>query len=265
MKRLISVFLMCAVSVLLAVPCFAADTAKFNINVISESNSEIKISIDFEGGTAFACYDFELKYNEKKLSAVSAIEGKGWDSFAKNTKLNGGAVISTVNPNGNPILGTCATTEAFKVVDGKDLVTATFKKLTKDKVEASDITLKFTNCQTADFRNIKTSVTSSLSAGTEAVSVPSEQKNDKSTEKPGQSEASSQQTEGESTETERQTADTNHCVQDEPFTEEVETTDENDGRTTKKIVVVAAAAVIMLFIIVGICAYVAKKAKNDTK
>lgn len=265
MKKLISVLLMCAISVLLAVPCFAANTAKFNINVVSESNREIEISIDYEGGTAFACYDFEMEYNAEKLKVSSAIEGNGWDSFAKNTKLNGGAVISTINSNGDPIKGTCATTEPFKVVNGKDLVVVKFIKQTKDKINASDIKLKFTNCQTSDFQNIKVSVTNSLAtavsdtdAGTSAEKK-TEENNTAKTDK-------SESTDKNILTSEEQVTDIENTVgESETVSELSEQNEENINGNSKKIVVVASAAVCMLFIIVGVCAYVAKKAKNDAE
>ena len=264
MKKLISIFLMCVISVLLAVPCFAANVSKFNINVVSESNKEIKISIDYEGGTAFACYDFEIEYNTKKLNVSSAIEGTGWDNFAKNTKRNGGAVISTINSNVYPIKGTCATTEPFKVVDGKDLVVVTFTKQTKDKIEASDITVKFTNCQTFDFQNIKASVTNSLAAAvsdTDDGSSAEKQTEENNTEKTDESVNS----ENIPSESEEKVEDTEIAVGESETASELIKQNEENNDNSKKIVVIAAAAVCMLFIIIGVCAYVAKKAKNDAE
>lgn len=273
MKRFVSVLLTVLMIFMLAVPAFAADAAKFRINVVSETDNEISITIDYEGGATFSCYDFELKYNAKKLSVKTAFDGAGFDAFSKNTKLNGGAVISTINSNSNPIKATCATTEPFKVVNGKDLAVINFKKLSSDKVSASDISLVFTNCQTAEFKDVKTVVESGLSGKTDGGASTSADKNTAANKTDAETDAAvskAQSTGKDASEAQAdnaadQTADTWHCVQDgdrvTSDNEDAET--ENEEGSNKKVIVVAAAAVCMLFVIAAVCVYVVKKTKKD--
>lgn len=268
MKKLISILSAAAIMLMLAVPCFAAGTAKFSINVISETDTQLSISIDYEGGSAFACYDFELKYNDKKLSVVSAIEGDGWERFAKDSKINGGAVISSINPTDNPIKGTCATTNPFVVIDGKDLALITFKKLVKEKVTSSDITLKFTNCQTVEFETLKTDIKSML-ADTPVTSA-SSGLTDKKTENSVSQSNGTEATPSEDKNSESKddvSADVNPDLTEKEVGEELSAaeTENNSENTsnTKKIVVVAAAAICMVFVIAAVCVYLIKKSKND--
>lgn len=273
MKRFVSVLLTVLMIIMLAVPVFAADTAKFRINVVSETDNEISITIDYEGGATFSCYDYELKYNAKKLSVKTAFDGAGFDAFSKETKMNGGAIISTINSNSNPIKGTCATTEPFKVVNGKDLAVINFKKLSSDKVSNSDISLVFTNCQTADFKDVKTVVESDLSGKTDGGASNPADKNTAADKTDAETDAAASKiqstgkdnSEALSDDITDQTADTWHCVQDygtDTAENEDEIIDNEDGNS-KKVIVVAAAAVCMLFIIAAVCVYIVKKAKKD--
>lgn len=293
MKRFISVLLVGMMLMLLAVPCFAADTAKFIVRVVSETNSEVVISVDYDGGASFACYDFELKYNEKKLSVKSAVDGDGYYAFEKNVKSNDGAAMSAINSKSNPIKATMATTEPFKAVKGNDLVKVTFKKLSKDKITSSDISLKFTNCQTADFGNLKTDVKISISASSDTNTTASTVKTtvkttdkatDKTTDKAsdkttvsGAVDPSKQSETSETVSAQTNENDTPSQGEDVQLPDDVEvngsdadteaeSTDENTNKqNVNKIIVVAAAALCMIIIIVAVCIYVAKKTKVSSE
>lgn len=278
MKRFISVIIAAAVFMLSAVCAFAVTpTAKFSVNIVSETDTSLKISVDYEGGAEFNCFDFEIKYNDKLLRAEKAYDGNGMDAFSKQTKLDGGATISSANPAANPLKATFATTMPFKPVDGKDLFIVEFTKLSESSVKESDIELKFTNCQTGDFSEVNTSVEYKIEAAektTAVVSDPTSQKENVSSK----SDASGKEGDTKQGKDEK-TSVTSSADGKNKSENSAENTSSGDGEKTEKnkdtavgklsdgskIKVVAVAAGAALVVIAAGCAAVVIKSKKDEK
>ena len=49
MKRIISIFVTAVIAMSLCVAAFAADSAKFAVNVVSENDTKATVTIDYEG------------------------------------------------------------------------------------------------------------------------------------------------------------------------------------------------------------------------
>lgn len=266
MKKFLSLFLTFAFAFMLALPCFAASAARFNINLVSESNTEAVISIDYEGGTAFACFDAELKYNDKKLKATEAYDGDGGLAFAKAAKMDGGLIVTAINPETNPIKAMLATTVEYKNVDGKDIFVVKFKKLVKEKLTGSDVSLVFTNCMNSERVVINTEVTSSLAGRGEAVEStaqnPSAPTKSENTAQQPSSEAAPVNTEDK---TDSQPVDEGSSEASKGEASSDKTAEIKDEKPlgNKKIIVVASAAAVMVAVIVVGCIYVVKKTKNN--
>ena len=52
MKKIISIIIAAVMAFCLCLPAFAAQSATFAVNVVSEDNTKAVVSIDYEGGTA---------------------------------------------------------------------------------------------------------------------------------------------------------------------------------------------------------------------
>lgn len=277
MKKIISVLTAAVITFMLALPCFAAQTAKFNINVVSESDREIVVSVDYEGGAVVTSCDFELKYNAKKLSAVKISDGNGIKKFTEKVKENEGAALSSYtslkqNPKANPIKYGFATTEPFNAPLGKDMMLVTFTKLSKGKTAKEDITVKFTNCTTNESVNVGTSVSSSIGSTSAevATSVPASDTVTSAANKPDTTETSSALSEENTVSTANTDISlTENASKTEQITEikeavsssEPEIAEKTDN--TRKIIIVAAAAVCLLIVIIAVCVYLSKKVKKE--
>lgn len=272
MKKIISVLLALLSVFILAVPCFAATPAKFSITLVSEDNTSAVVSVDYAGGSTFGAFDFDLKYNAKKLKANSAYSGDGMDAFAKYVQKNNGAILPPqINFAVNPIKVSCASTIPFKAVNGKDLCVFSFKKLTKEKINADDLNLVFTSCTSENGSTVKTEVSSSLTPS--GTTVPAKTTEAKTTAKTTSvasasdkttSSSVSDKTSGNVKTTEAASASSvSEIATDNSQITQAENQQENTAKgNTKKIVIVAALAVCMLFVIVAVCIYVVKKTKK---
>lgn len=164
MKKTVSVILTLLMLFVLALPCFAAGSVSFSISTVSDNDSELVVSVNYDGGSSFQNIDFEMDYNSEKLRPTEAYEGDGLTEFVLSTKKSGGNAISMINKDSNPIKGVMATTSPFKPVKGKDLFIVKFQKLSEDSVSDGDLSLKFTNCQ-LDYENLKTEIKTPWSGG----------------------------------------------------------------------------------------------------
>lgn len=269
MKKTVAVILTILMLFTAALPCFAASPAKFSVNIVSESDTEAVISIDYDGGSSFQNFDFDLKFNDKKLKPKDAYEGDGLNSFVIASKKSGGNAISLINKDINPIKGTLASILPFKTVNGKDLFVVGFQKLTKDKLTANDVSLKFTTCQ-FDGANVQTAVTvfQSDTAPTPQSSTDKAQpteKPDSSTSPPDGSMVSSENTElnASTAPTDSAETDAQQNSEAEVLTEAAAQTQQNaEKKDIKKMVWIPAVAICIVFVAVAIAVF-AKKKKED--
>lgn len=264
MKKTVSVFLTLLMLFALALPCFAENPAEFSINIISESDKELAVSVNYDGGSTFQNIDFELKYDYKKLKPTEAVDGDGLTEFIIYTKKNSGNAISMINKDVNPIKGVMATTVPFKVVQGKDLFVIKFQKLSKAKATDGDLSLKITNCQ-LDYVNIKTTVSSPWTGGTTAKTTTTTQ-NSVATEK---SNAASTAQNSEVTQT--PLSQLNDVSEQPEISDEYELTDIQDTEqktadtktNVKKAVWIPALVICILFVAVAAAVFINRKKENN--
>ena len=270
MKKIVSIIIAAVMAFCLCLPAFAAQSATFAVNVVSESNTRAIVSIDYEGGAAFNCLDFEVKLS-KRLSVEKCATGAGLRNFKIYAEDNyedlNGQVITSFNKDINPMKFTYISLAGFKAVNGKDLWVITLNKLSADKLTSDDVKLTVTNCglsgSTADSvitveakiipiggsSEVKTSAAAGQ-AGTTVAKTSGTSKAGETTSvttTAGSSELSAEST----TPVAESTSDKNG---------------ENNGTKTtdkKKIVIVGAAALIVLAIIVVGVVVIAKKYKKE--
>ncbi len=167
MKRLLSLALSVVLVMLSVVIVSAAGTTKFNVNIVSETDTDAVISLDFEGGTGFCAMDTEITVNTKKLKVVSVKSGKGFENFKAQT----GMAMEAINDKVNPILASAILINPFRAVDGKDIFVVTLKKLSKDKITNNDFKVVITNCADSNASPIATSLTSGLAGSAVATTT----------------------------------------------------------------------------------------------
>ena len=80
MKKIISIIIAAVMAFCLCLPAFAAQSATFAVNVVSEDNTKAVVSIDYEGGTAFNCLDFEVTLSSR-VSVEKSANGAGLRNF----------------------------------------------------------------------------------------------------------------------------------------------------------------------------------------
>ena len=148
MKKIISIIIAAVMAFCLCLPAFAAQSATFAVNVVSEDSKSAVVSIDYEGGAAFNCLDFEVKLSSR-VSVEKATNGAGLRNFqiyAQDNFASNGVVISSFNKDINPMMFTYVSLVGFKAVNGKDLIVLTLKKSSSGKLTSDDIKLNVTNC-----------------------------------------------------------------------------------------------------------------------
>lgn len=166
MKKFISAVLTAAImSLCFVIPSFAAQSADFKITLAQQSDKSVTVTFDFVSGTGFCALDFEIKYNNVKLTLNECEYGDGYTAFSKYLTENGSSCIGNINKKANPIKAAMAFLQPFKIVGGGSLVKMTFSKIPGAKLSENDITVEITNCQTSDFKDIAVNVTSDLSSG----------------------------------------------------------------------------------------------------
>lgn len=268
MKRIISLVLAVITALCLCMPAFAADNSRFGVTVVSESDTKAVVSIDFNGGTAFNCLDFEVKLSGR-VSVTDCSNGAG----LRNFKIYVGdlgtqdATVSSFNKDSNPIKFTFATTVGFKAVNGKDLLVITLKKNTADKLTASDVKLTVTNCGISG-----ANATSAIIINTTVTQIGDKTDVAPATV-PGQAGTTVAKTtttakNGETTVT--TTSDSQDVTsrtevtdsQSETTTAE-ETSSENKSSSRNKIIIIAALALSMIAVIAAGVIYIARKYKKE--
>lgn len=270
MKKIISIIIAAVMAFCLCLPAFAAQSATFAVNVVSEDNTKAVVSIDYEGGTAFNCLDFEVTLSSR-VSVEKCATGAGLRNFkiyADDLNANlGDTVIMSFNKDSNPIKFTFASISGFKAVNGKDLLILTLKKTSADKLKADDVKLTVINC------GISGSTTDSVITA-EAKIIPIGSSADiKTSAAAGQAGTAVDKTNASvkttATSAVTTTADSSE-LSAESTTSVAESTSDKNGENNgtkitdkKKIVIVGAAALIVLAIIVVGVVVIAKKYKKE--
>ena len=131
MKKIISIIIAAVMAFCLCLPAFAAQSATFAVNVVSEDNTKAVVSIDYEGGTAFNCLDFEVTLSSR-VSVEKVATGAGLRNFKIYVEDNYDDiyqnVLTSFNKDINPMKFSYISLVGFKAVNGKDLFVLTLKK-----------------------------------------------------------------------------------------------------------------------------------------
>lgn len=267
MKKTASIILTLFMIISLALPCLAAAPAKFSLNIVSESDTELVISLDYDGGSSFQNFDFDLKYNDKKLKPTAARDGNGSVAFQLYTKNNGGNSLSIVNKDINPIKGGFAVTVPFKVVQGKDLFIFSFQKLSKQAVEKNDFSIKFTICQLNN-ADVQTTVSIPWANGSANTAKPTQPSSTAPSDKSEIATASSQPATEMSevnTEVNGNGAEVSDSLEEAESVESKANENSVNNSSAKKIVIVVAVALCMMILITGVVFLISflKKKKKD--
>lgn len=272
MKKFISVIIALVIAAALCVPAFAAsEKASFLVNVLSESDTEAMVSIDYNGGKSFNCLDFKVKLSDR-VSIKNCSNGAGlinYKIYVLDLKTSD-VTVSSFNDDTNPIKFTFASTIEFKVVNGKDLMTITLNKSSAAKLTADDVKLTVTNCGI------------SVDNGTESIKVNTIQignaENATTLNSPNQVGTAEEKTGepaplGETTSaTQEASSDGDAEITLSPDDGSEITPDENeDSQSTasnkKKIIIIAAVSLCLVLVIAATLIYIVKKAKtgDDTE
>lgn len=262
MKRIISIFVTAVIAMSLCVAAFAADSAKFAVNVVSENDTKATVTIDYEGGLSFNCLDFEVELSDR-VNVMNCDKGAGMRNFLINHDDSG---ASSLNADSNPIKFAFISITAFKAENGKDLLTITLKKNSADKLTSKDVKLTVTNCGVSG-----SDMTGSTDIKSTAIQIGNEM-GEVTAAAPGQAGTASPKTTAASATTEVTTVndgetttaeDTKTDSEDRELTPETEETKKSTA-DKKKIVIIAALAAATLAVIVAAVVYIVHKTKNST-
>ncbi len=271
MKKIISVFI-CAIMVLSLLPftASAADEIDFTLRIKSETDNEVVLTLDYDGGTGFCALDIDISYDRVRLERKNCEKGDGYVAFEKYLSENDALSMCSINPGGNPMKVSMANTIGFKKIDGKkSVITLRFAKVPGTKFAKEDVTFDFTNCQTEAFTNIKVNLDYDLKQPVSVVDkTDSTDKTEGSTEYPQQ--PSQDNVEGEDSEIgDTPEADNGQDVigqdvetpkNEEDGVGDTATTGEKSDKT-KTIVIIVAVSVVVL----GAGAVVIVKVKGKNK
>lgn len=262
MKKFFALIISVVFVMLTCVTASAESVANFNITLVSETDTQAVITVDFDGGTGFSGLDFDMKVDSKKVKVTGAEKGAGFSNFEKQA----GTAFALININADPIKATALTLNSFRVIDGKDIFKITLKKLTKDKLDSDDVVIDITNCVDSAQQPIKVSLTTDLQgdknenptsssavAPTDAPDVSSTAPTDM--DDPAFTNAISG--------TSDEVIDVENPIDGEDVSDE--TADENNGENEKKPkgIIIAVCAVVFVAV-VGVATVVIMKKKKST-
>ncbi|MBQ8783381.1 MAG: hypothetical protein IJZ57_06380 [Clostridia bacterium] len=257
MKKLISVVI-CLLMVLSLLPftVSAADEIDFTLRIKEETDSELTLTLDYDGGTGFSALDIEIAFDRIRLELKSCEKGDGYVAFEKYLNDNNEASICSINQNENPVKAAIANTLGFKAIDGKkSVLVLKFAKVPGTKFAKEDVTFEFTNCQTSSFTDIKVNFDYDLTAP-----VTKGEKSTDSTEYPQQ--PSADNIEGEENE---EIGDAPANDSNEPQAggqgEEPQADDTDNAPKTKTVIIMVAVIVCAA----GVAAVVIFKTKGKKK
>ncbi len=268
MKKIISIIIAAVMAFCLCLPAFAAQSATFAVNVVSEDSKSAVVSIDYEGGAAFNCLDFEVKLSSR-VSVEKATNGAGLRNFQIYAQDNGnGAVLTSFNKDVNPMKFAFISISGFKAVNGKDLYVLTLKKTSPAKLTEKDVKLEVTGC---GISGVSETETISVNANVVQIGGSSTVKTSAAAGQAGtavdKTNASVRTTTTSSVTTTAADSSELSAESTTPVAESAsDKNNENTGTKTtdkKKIVIVGAAALIVLAVIVVGVVVIAKKYKKE--
>lgn len=158
MKKLISLLVSVILVMLTCVTASAAGVAKFNITLVYETDSQAVVSVDFNGGTSFSGFDFEVKLDETRVEVTGAEKGKGLLDCMQQADIS----LAEINPDSKPVKATMAIVPAYRNIENKDLFVITLKKLSPEPISYKDFTIVITNCVDSSLQPVETSLTTDL-------------------------------------------------------------------------------------------------------
>ena len=171
MKRILCLLTVFALLMVSMVTVSAASVAKFNLTLVSETDTQAVVTFDFEGGTSFSALDFDVVVNEEKVKVTNIENGEGLVNFQKQ-----GTALAMANPDTIPAKVSLAMIPGYRNVDGKALFKITLKKLTKETLTSSDVEVKVTNCADNNYAPIQASVTTDVgNTSAQAETIPQEE------------------------------------------------------------------------------------------
>ncbi len=150
MKKVISVAI-CLVMVLSMIPmtALAVDEIDFTLRIKSETDSDLILTLDYDGGTGFSALDMEISYDRIRLELKSCEKGEGYMRFTDRLSKKGEMSICSINPKDNPIKIGMANITGYEAIDNeKSLIVLKFAKVPGTKFTKEDVKIEFTNCQT---------------------------------------------------------------------------------------------------------------------
>ena len=255
MKKIASVMI-CLVMVLSLLPftVSAADEINFALRIEEETEKEVTLVLDYDGGVGFSALDIDITFDRIRLDLKSCEKGDGYAAFEKYLESNSHASICSVNSKENPIRVSMANTLGFKAIDGeKSVVKMKFAKVPGTKFAKEDVTFDFTNCQTASFTDIKVNFEYDLAAPVE--NADNQNSSEDTTEYPQQTSADNANESDD---------DIKDDVKDESQESDGNTittgaTDETDDSDKKPAVIIAVAAVCVAGIGVAVFMIIKKK------
>lgn len=250
----------------LCVAAFAADSAKFAVNVVSENDTKATVTIDYEGGLSFNCLDFEVELSDR-VNVMNCDKGAGMRNFLINHDDNHDDIsASSLNADSNPIKFSFISITAFKAENGKDLLTITLKKNSADKLTSKDVKLTVTNCGVSgnDSSTVNDIKSTAIQIGNETGEVTAAAQGQAGATAPKTTAASA--TTQATTVKDGETTTAGDSKTDSEDKELTPATEEEKKSTAdkKKIVTIAALAAATLAVIVAAVVYIVYKAKKGT-
>ena len=267
MKKIITLIVSVAILLLSCVTASAESVANFNVTLVSETDKEAVITIDFVGGTGFSGLDFDMTVNSSKVKVTGAEKGAGFANF----ESQGGTAFAIININSDPIKATALTLNSFRIVDGKDIFRITLKKLTKENLTAGDIVVDITNCVDSAQQPIRVSLTTDLQ-GSSSAAATTTTTTTAATEKTTETASSASQTDTDTSVltnsvegTSGEVIDIENPSDDEYVPEDAldDTDGEDDGKSNTPIIIAVAAVVLAAGIVAVVLVVMKKKKSTD--
>lgn len=267
MKKFISLIVSVVLIMLTVITASAAEEAFLNVTLVSETEKDAVVTVDFNRGVGFSAMDMEFSLDDKRVSVVSVEEGKGFANFSKKS----GTAFAMIGDDMSKPRASFVTIEPFRVVDGKDLLIIKIKKLSPETLSYKDFNVEITNYANAQAQELpldKVSVTTDLQGVTDtqttsAAVVPSEKTEDTTT----------QATSATKIDITNDTGDTIGSVIEVEKEDEVENgiedpsedvPEENGDKkdTGSDLIIIAVVAVVFVAVVSGIAVVVMKKKKT---
>ena len=153
----------------------AAENVTFSLNRVSESNTQVVLTVKLDSGS-FGAVDFGITYNATKVKKCTKIEG--------NTDIAREGAQQSYAPTG---LYSAAIEPAYNKT-GSVIATYTFEKVSGKNITKDDFALKVSNCDDANGEKASVTVRNNIPTEqpTQKPTEPTEKPTEKPTQKPTQ-------------------------------------------------------------------------------